>query len=102
MRHLDALTNQERNVLALVAKGWRNVAIANELFISTKTVETHLYHIFSKLGVSSRTEAALVVLHNASDSNIRENSHDRDEKNNYASTINRSGKQLPNLGVSMD
>lgn len=53
------LTKQERRILELLAKGWRNAKIATELFISTKTVETHLHHIFSKLGVSSRTEAAI-------------------------------------------
>jgi DNA-binding NarL/FixJ family response regulator len=49
-------------VLALVAKGWRNAQIADELLIRPKTVETHLYHIYDKLGISSRTEAALYVL----------------------------------------
>ena len=53
------LTRQERRVLELVAKGWRNSRIATELFISTKTVETHLHRVFGKLGVSSRTEAAV-------------------------------------------
>lgn len=53
------LTKQERRILELVAQGWRNSNIATELFISTKTVETHLHRIFTKLGVSSRTEAAL-------------------------------------------
>ena len=55
----DTLTKQERRILEMVAQGWRNSKIATELFISTKTVATHLHHIFSKLGVSSRTEAAL-------------------------------------------
>jgi NarL family two-component system response regulator LiaR len=59
MNTLNTLTNQEHVVLALVAKGWRNTQIAQELFISTRTVENHVYHIFDKLGVSSRTEAAL-------------------------------------------
>ena len=56
------LTKQERTVLALVARGWRNADIARELVISTRTVETHLYHIFDKLQVSSRTEAVLFAL----------------------------------------
>jgi DNA-binding NarL/FixJ family response regulator len=56
---LENLTKQERIILELVAQGWRNSRIATELFISTRTVETHLHHILSKLGVSSRTEAAL-------------------------------------------
>lgn len=60
---MSELTRQEECVLALVAKGWRNAQIAAELCISTRTVETHLYRIFDKLGVSSRTEAALHVYH---------------------------------------
>ncbi len=59
----DELTQQERTVLALVARGWRNADIARELVISTRTVETHVYHIFDKLQVSSRTEAVLLALH---------------------------------------
>ena len=61
MRLMNELTKQECTVLSLslVAKGWRIAKIAGVLFISTRTVDNHLYHIFDKLGVSSRTEAAL-------------------------------------------
>ena len=62
MRTFSELTKQEQRVLGLVAKGWRNSKIAAELFISTRTVETHLYHIFDKLDISSRTEAMLYAL----------------------------------------
>jgi DNA-binding NarL/FixJ family response regulator len=62
MNSVYELTQQERTVLALVARGWRNAAVARELVISPRTVETHLYHIFDKLQVSSRTEAALLAL----------------------------------------
>ena len=62
MRTYSELTTQERRVLALVAKGRRNAKIALELCISTRTVENHLYHIFDKLGVSSRLEATLHVM----------------------------------------
>jgi DNA-binding NarL/FixJ family response regulator len=62
MESVNELTNQERRVLALVARGWRNAKIARELVVSTRTVENHLYHVFDKLGVSSRTEAALCAL----------------------------------------
>ena len=62
MNATDELTKQEKNVLALVAQGWRTAKIAQELFISPRTVETHIYHIFEKLEVSSRTEAALYAL----------------------------------------
>lgn len=62
-RILDELTKQERVVLALVAKGWRNGRIASELSISIRTVESHLTNIFGKLNVKSRTEAALYAIH---------------------------------------
>jgi DNA-binding CsgD family transcriptional regulator len=58
----DQLTKQERVILEFVAQGWRTSKIARELFISPRTVETHLAHIFEKLGVRSRTEAAIVAL----------------------------------------
>ena len=62
MKPINDLTEQERAVLALLALGQRNARIAHELCISIRTVENHLYHIFQKLGVSSRMEAALYVL----------------------------------------
>lgn len=63
-KSVDKLTKQEAVVLSLVAKGWRNAEIASQLFISIKTVEAHLSRIFSKLDVSSRTQAALYAIHN--------------------------------------
>ena len=54
----DALSPRETEVLALVAAGKANRAIAAELFISEKTVARHLSNIFGKLRLSSRTEAA--------------------------------------------
>jgi DNA-binding CsgD family transcriptional regulator len=62
MNARDELTKQERIVLAFVAQGWRTAKIAEALFISPRTVETHLAHIFQKLGVTSRTEAAVYAL----------------------------------------
>jgi DNA-binding NarL/FixJ family response regulator len=52
------LTPREREVLALVAQGRSNRAIAEELFISVKTASVHVSNILAKLGVASRTEAA--------------------------------------------
>ena len=52
------LSEQERNVLNLLALGQSNKQIATEMFLSDKTVKNHVSHILSKLGVSSRTEAA--------------------------------------------
>ena len=55
-------TAQERAVLSLLVKGKRNSSIAEDLCLSTRTVDNHLYRIFAKLGVSSRVEAVLYVL----------------------------------------
>jgi ATP/maltotriose-dependent transcriptional regulator MalT len=53
------LSPREREVLSLVARGMSNGAIAEYLFISDVTVKVHVRHIFDKLGVRSRAEAAL-------------------------------------------
>jgi DNA-binding NarL/FixJ family response regulator len=63
MYAIDDLTKQESTVVALVAQGRRNAEIAKELYISLRTVEGHLYRIFQKLNVSSRTEAAIYAFH---------------------------------------
>jgi len=51
------LTTRETEVLRLAAKGMRNKEIANELFLSLRTVKAHLTNIFNKMGIASRTEA---------------------------------------------
>src|SRR5437773_10579376 len=48
---LDELTEREREVLALLAEGRSNKGISDRLFLSPKTVEAHVKHIFRKLGV---------------------------------------------------
>jgi two-component system, NarL family, nitrate/nitrite response regulator NarL len=58
---LAPLSNKERAVAGLVAKGLRNSAIGSELGISVSTVKVHLHNIFDKLGISSRTELALLA-----------------------------------------
>ena len=58
---LAALTERELQVTGLVVDRNTNPQIAAELFLSQKTVETHLRNIFHKLGVSSRVELARVV-----------------------------------------
>ena len=55
------LTPREREVLRLLAAGLAADEIAKELFISKKTVGTHLEHIFTKLGVRSRAQAIAVA-----------------------------------------
>ena len=48
---LDALTDREREVLALMAEGRSNQAIGERLFLSPKTVEAHVHSIFTRLGL---------------------------------------------------
>ena len=52
----DLLTGREREVLQLIAEGYSNQRIAQELFISVKTVEAHKAHIMSKLHAQTRTD----------------------------------------------
>jgi DNA-binding NarL/FixJ family response regulator len=56
------LTQREATVLVSLARGRSNAEIANELSISRKTVSSHLEHIYTKLGISTRTEAALFAM----------------------------------------
>jgi predicted ATPase/DNA-binding NarL/FixJ family response regulator len=57
---LKGLTRREREVLRLVADGCSNKQIADELSVSVRTVENHVAHIYTKLGVQSRVAAALM------------------------------------------
>lgn len=59
----DELTNRELEVLLLVAKGYTNQEIADELFITLKTVKTHVSNILSKLEVNDRTQATIYAFH---------------------------------------
>jgi DNA-binding CsgD family transcriptional regulator len=54
----DALTPQERQIAALAATGLTNKQIGERLFLSPRTVSAHLYHLFPKLGVTSRAALA--------------------------------------------
>lgn len=56
---LDTLSDREHEILALVAKGLSNQAIADQLVIGVNTVKKHLTHIYSKLGVINRTQALI-------------------------------------------
>lgn len=55
----DDLTARERDILGLLAKGYENQRIADELFISLKTVKTHVSNILAKLEVNDRTQAVV-------------------------------------------
>lgn len=59
---IESLTEREREILQLVAGGHDNKTIAARLHLSEKTVGNRLSEIFQKLGVSNRTQAALVAI----------------------------------------
>lgn len=62
-REKPLLSDREKEIVQLVAQGYRNREIGEKLFISEQTVKNHLHNIFDKLGVSDRLELALYALH---------------------------------------
>jgi DNA-binding NarL/FixJ family response regulator len=58
-----ALSAREREIVILVAQGFKNKEMAEKMFISEQTVKNHLHNIFDKLGVSDRLELALYAIH---------------------------------------
>ena len=60
-RQLSTLTDREHEVLVLVAEGKTNPQIAQQLRLSSRTVQKHLEHVYEKLGVCSRTAAAMML-----------------------------------------
>lgn len=60
----NKLSKREAEVLAEMAKGKTNKEIAETLFVSEKTIKTHVSHIFNKLQVTDRTQAAIYAMQN--------------------------------------
>jgi DNA-binding NarL/FixJ family response regulator len=63
VRERSPLSQREREIVALVAQGFKNKEIAERMFISEQTVKNHLHNIFDKLGVADRLELALYAIH---------------------------------------
>jgi DNA-binding NarL/FixJ family response regulator len=62
-RERNPLSTREREIVSLVAQGYKNKEMAEKMFISEQTVKNHLHNIFDKLGVSDRLELALYAIH---------------------------------------
>jgi DNA-binding NarL/FixJ family response regulator len=68
---LDELTAQELQIVQMAAAGLSNREIGQRLFLSRRTVESHLYRVFPKLGVTSRAQLAVVLANKTDESDSR-------------------------------
>lgn len=72
MTTISDLTSRELEILQLVLAGYTNKAIAAEIFISEKTVEFHLDHIYTKIGARTRLLAGIWALQHGLEMETRE------------------------------
>lgn len=72
MTTISDLTTRELEIIQLVLAGYTNKAIAAEIYISEKTVEFHLDHIYDKIGVRTRVLAGVWAMQHGIDAEFRE------------------------------
>ena len=72
MTTISDLTSRELKILRLVLAGYTNKAIAAKVYISEKTVEFHLDHIYTKIGVRTRTLAGVWAVRHGIETETRE------------------------------
>ena len=87
------LTKREEEVVRLVAEGLQNREIAKELKLSEHTIKNYLFHIFEKLGVSSRVELVLYAVSSAKSAQTAAVQDDKQERK-PAGSVKTGGKLL--------
>jgi DNA-binding CsgD family transcriptional regulator len=87
------LTKREEEVVRLVAEGLQNREIAKELKLSEHTIRNYLFHIFDKLGVSSRVELVLYAASSAKSVPTAADQSDKQERK-PAGRVKNAGKLL--------
>ena len=85
------LTKREEEVVRLVAEGMQNREIAKELKLSEHTIKNYLFHIFEKLGVSSRVELVLYAVSNAKSLNTTVGQGEKKERKAAGKVRSRGG-----------
>ncbi len=93
---LSQFSDRERAVIDLLITGKSNKEIAHELHIAERTVESHLTHIYAKLGARSRTEASLILAESLQTESISKQSNGRRQA---SGTFRRNRKLLISLGI---
>ena len=88
----DSLTDTERRVADLVAKGLSNRQVANRVFLSTHTVAFHLRHIFWKLGISSRVHLARLAAEQSGEQGGEGQGHQHGRAEELIATISAEGR----------
>ena len=91
----SGLTQTQQRVAALIAQGQTNREIAAAMFITVNTVQTHVRHIFQKLGVRSRTELAAVLLATPARTGVFQGAHNHER----ARRLTRAPPPWPDSGV---
>lgn len=89
------LSNREAEVAVLVAKGLSNKEVANQLFVTEKTIKFHLTNIYKKINVKSRAQLIVLVLKNQTVEIVKGANAQAYEEKMQAPVVTQSDEVLP-------